>query len=177
MSAEVLRARGSWRANQVRTPLDSEPGDLPEPPENLGPEGRKMFDFVKKRLSYTGVLSIADWPLIVRYCLNWERWLRATDHLGGMKAEMMPIKTREGKVVGGKGHPLSAVADNLDSALLRAENALGLNVLSRARITADASTATLNVRKLQEQMMAPARKDVDPNDPDQLRAYFMGPRP
>lgn len=178
LTPEALRARGSKFANRIRTPLDPEPGPFPPPPDILGDEGLAMLDFVQKRLTFTGALSLADWPQIVRYAKNWEDWLKAQEQLSVLSTRMMPVKNYKGEVVGAKDHPLVTLASNLDKLMRAAESVLGLNVMSRARITADASLAALNVRKLiaQREEKPPAISEVDFDNVDQKRAYFLGKR-
>ncbi len=135
-SKTVLKVRGSWLAD-VR---GDEPKAEPATPKSLrrpswlSPEGKRAWRQVVRQMAAMGILTMADVNIVARYCETWSRWRRALafimEHGEGYESK------RDGKTIMLK-YPQMAVAAQLDGALAKMEDRLGLSPGSRANLAID----------------------------------------
>lgn len=129
---EVLRLRGSWRANLNRGEPQPEPGP-PERPEWLDADAAAAWDALAPRLEAMNLLTRIDGNALARYCVLWTHWRRAAlfvDKYGTSYS----IKDGNGRVKCIAQFPEVAQIHKLSVALSRLEVEFGLTPSARTRI-------------------------------------------
>jgi len=91
ISTSVLRLRGSWRADGRKDlKIDD---DMPEMPDFLNEDGRKVWKHVVKKLAPLNILCSADSTMLMLLCSAYEDWKEA-DEL----CKSVLIKTETGRI-------------------------------------------------------------------------------
>lgn len=130
--SEVLRLRGSWRADLNRGE-PKPPLGPPERPDWLDEEAAAVWDQLVPQLEAMGVLTRIDGMALARYCLIWKFWRRAAlfvDKYGTSYS----IKDGNGRVKAFGQFPEVAQIHKLSLALSRLEQEFGLTPSARTRI-------------------------------------------
>jgi len=128
-SAEVLNARGSWRASgRAREPKIK--SGRPPRPAWLSNQGKKIWKQTVLILEEMGVLGTADKNALARYCHTWDRWLQASRDVELNGDTFVTDKGYEGR------RPTSILMDRLSEQIERLEKEFGLTPASRPRLVA-----------------------------------------
>lgn len=130
---EVLKVRGSWRANLNRN--EPQPcKDVPRCPNWLNQQARKVWKQIVPQLNAMGVLTKIDCNTVARYCDCFARWKQMAKWMDE-HGEVYPEKDNEGKTVGVRSWPQTNLYHKLGQMLGRLEAEFGLTPSSRTRVT------------------------------------------
>lgn len=130
---EVLRLRGSWRADLNRGEPKPPPGP-PERPDWLDDEAAAVWDQLVPQLESMRVLTSIDGMALARYCVLWTHWRRAAlfvDKYG----TSYTIKDGNQRVKAIAQFPEVAQVHKLSTALGRLEAEFGMTPSARSRIS------------------------------------------
>lgn len=154
----MLKLSGSWRGNVERG--EPQPRKvIPECPEWLTGDARKVWDRMIDTLNFMGVLTEADGNSLARYCVTFVRW-RAAEEFLAKYGTTFPVKDDRGKVKCFMPFPEVAIANQLSQMLTRLEAEFGMTPSSRTRISLEVGR--------------PIRPPRDPLDPlERKRAEFF----
>lgn len=131
---QILRMKGSWRANS----REAEPIPPAGPircPAWIPQEAKTAWRVIAPMLQEMGVLTKADRNALTRYCVLWSRWRAAEEVIH--KGQTIPIKNAKGELVDVKMIPQVKLASELSGQLLRLEQEFGLTPSARTRIHAE----------------------------------------
>ena len=139
--SEVLKRRGSWRANTRPGEPKPEPA-RPKPPKWLGPKARQAFLYLSRHLDAMGVLTRLDQNALARYATLWVRYRKAEEfiekHGDTYVVRDKPGPNGEpGQPVGFKTYPQWRHALALAQELVRLEREFGLTPSARARLSVE----------------------------------------
>lgn len=136
---DVLKLRGSWRAN-INPDEPEPPKGKPVCPVRLTGQAKTCWQRMTKLLDEMNVLTLVDGNALCRYCLLWARYVDVEKWLikYGRNGNAMPIVRHE-KVVAFGRLPQTSVAAQLCDQLLRLEQQFGLTPSSRSRMTTAAA--------------------------------------
>ena len=155
----LLKLSGSWRGRVERG--EPQPRKvIPDCPEWLTGEGRKVWDRMIETLNFMGVLTQADGNSLARYCVTWVRWRQAEEFLARF-GTTYPVKDEKGKVRCFMPFPEVAIANQQSQTLTKLEAEFGLTPSSRTRISIDVGNPI---------------RPMDPMDRERAE-FFASPRP
>jgi P27 family predicted phage terminase small subunit len=142
LPTELLRSRGSWRANDPTranepTPLSGEP----PAPENLTDDEMKAWDRLIEMLSAMRVISRSDGNALERYVKLLTQWRAAIAFLE-KNGQYYTVKDPGGNVKSIRKFPRVNMVLEYGEALLRIERQYGLTPSARARVQATAPEPT-----------------------------------
>lgn len=130
---EILRARGSWRADRNES-MPIVERTTPTKPEFLIGDAGLIWDRMVIILERMGVISESDEKLLVRYCLLYSRYIKCEMYMMNKPMQTYPIRDRSGQVIGSKAFPETKMAVQLSDQLLKIERELGLTPSSRTMV-------------------------------------------
>lgn len=129
---EVLKLRGSWRANLNRDE-PKPPIEPPAKPEWLSEEAGQAWDQIVPRLLEMKVLARIDANALARYCEMWVEWRQALAFVR-KNGTTFPIRDGNGKIKCLGQFPQVALVHKLSLALSRLEQEFGMTPSARSRI-------------------------------------------
>lgn len=139
MPTEMLKLRGSWRANANPDEPKPEPiNQPPEAPEWFGPDAKACWDDLLRILTARRMISQLDLRLLTRYCDAWQKWLEATKSVRE-HGDSYAIKGKDGRVKAFQPMPAAVAYRSLSEMLIKMERELGLSPSARARLRTEAS--------------------------------------
>lgn len=136
---KILKLRGSWLVNHRDHEPDPEIG-IPDCPDNLDDNGKKMWFSLTKMLNDCGVITKVDGNALGRYCHLWSRW-RDLEQFLTDNGVVYTRKDKDGKPIGLEAFPQFNMVSKITDQLLRLEHEFGLTPSARARIV---TTADIN---------------------------------
>ncbi len=128
----ILKTRGSWRANTRKAEPTPAPGRPTRPAWLKGVAAKKWAELVPQ-LDDMGVLTKIDGTALSRYCALWARWRDAEDWIAE-NSDVVEWVDKQG-VPGARLHPKARVASDLATHLHRLEAQFGLTPSARASLT------------------------------------------
>ena len=128
-----LELRGSWRAKE-RKGYEPIPGDAPiTKPPMLSAKAEWVWELIVPRLEAMGVLTEVDDIHCAMYCNAVQNYKDCQDFIDKAGA-VMPIKDKEGAVIGLKQVPQSRMMVALMTQITRLGGKMGLSPSDRASI-------------------------------------------
>lgn len=107
--------------------------DYTPPPDELGPDGKWLWEIAARELKDLKVLSVLDLANLRAMCIEWECYLKLRreqkEH-----SPYYPIKGDDGKVKSWQPHPVHYTATNHLLQFNRIANDFGLSPAARARM-------------------------------------------
>jgi P27 family predicted phage terminase small subunit len=100
----------------------------PEPPDYMTDEARDEWRRMCDRLEGMGILSLADWPLLVLWCDTWLRYIEAEHKLQRMGAL---ITTPNGSI---QNNPVYCQRNEFARQLTKMAAEFGLGAANRSRM-------------------------------------------
>lgn len=132
----ILQLRGS-RAGRKNAKDPTPDPSAPDPPSWLSKAAKDCWRQIVPMLQQQKTLAKIDANALVRYCCEWERWIRATRFVlkNGEKYAIMETdkKTGEERVKCWVQYPETGVVANLGASLLKLEREFGMTPAGRAR--------------------------------------------
>lgn len=122
------RAAGGGRRGNLPANTRSSISRIAPPPELVSEAARSMWRAQSKRLIERGIFEIEDGPLLLAYC-NAFHWMLIADEQ--LLKETITTSTESGI----KKHPAMNVRNDAVSQLARLGSLLGLDPLSRTRVS------------------------------------------
>tara|TARA_Y100000401_G_scaffold117519_1_gene126835 strand:- start:23633 stop:24115 length:483 start_codon:yes stop_codon:yes gene_type:complete len=142
---EVLKLRGSWRANN--NPDEPQPDQgRPEMPQGLDPVAQAAWQYLVEQTEQMRVLTMADGYALEMLARCWSRWQEAEDSLT-KHGNVFPIRNEDGSLKYLQQSPYVSIARNLGDQVLKLLREFGLTPSARTRI---ATEPTQTVDPLQE---------------------------
>jgi P27 family predicted phage terminase small subunit len=117
-------------------------GSLPAPPDDVPPEGHRLWDTIVAELERVNLVDRIDYPALIALCTQWARAEKARRVLA---QEGMFALGSMGQIV---EHPALAIERNAHALFLRFAEHYALTPVARARI----GLAMLEGRKMQEEL-------------------------
>lgn len=130
----ILKLRGSWRAN-INGDEPKPPSGRPPMPRTLSAPAKEVWKRVARRLEKVpGLLTKIDGEALGRYCQLLARYWECEAKIAQF-GETLPVKDKEGNIVGVEESPWSRISIRLAEKLTRLEAEFGMTPSSRARIS------------------------------------------
>ena len=129
---EVLKMRGSWRADLNRGEPQATPG-APERPDWLTARAAVAWDDLAPMLAEVGVMTLNDGPALALLCETWATWKEATEMIA-KHGSVLPTKFSNGEIKGVQTSPYISIARHSGAQLHRLFQEFGLTPSARTRI-------------------------------------------
>ena len=113
----------------------------PTPPAWLGEQALAKWREIIPLLQELGTIGAIDLSVLARYCAMWSQWVdcQAVIQTGGMTYQL--ILEGQGTII--KERPEVRIAKQLQDAIFRIENAIGMNATSRHSLALQEPTKEL----------------------------------
>ncbi len=152
-AVKELNGNPGHRALNKAEPQPPRPSRVPPPPNHLTGEARKKWQKLAGQLHRMGVLTEVDQDALARYCVTYQRWLRAEKALA---KDGDVLKTNKGNYV---QNPWLAISNRSLGLLNGLAAEFGITPSSRTRVKANPPEEE---EKLEKELFGPKTKIIKP---------------